>query len=71
MVVFRVVFGELKQAIGDLIVRKIGEIVVIFVDFDDLIQTAFFKSQGLGQHFIDSGAANNREMTDIIVISLE
>lgn len=63
--------GEFEKAIGDLIMWEVGEIVVIFVDFDDLVQTAAFKGQGLVQHLIDSGATNNRKMAKIVVISLK
>lgn len=63
--------GECEQAMRDLIVRKIGEIVVIFVDFDDLVQTAALEGQGFGEHLIDGGAANDREMAEIVVIGLK
>ena len=68
---FRVASGECDQAMRDLIVRKIGEIVVIFVDFDDLVQTAALEGQGFGEHLIDGGAANDREMAEIVVIGLK
>lgn len=44
---------------------------MIFVDLNDLVQTASFKGQGLGKHLIDGGAANNRKMSEIVVIRLK
>lgn len=66
-----VALGQCQQSMRDRIVRKIREIVVIFVYLNDLVQTASFKGQGLGEHLIDGGAANHRKMTEIVVIRLK
>lgn len=66
-----VALDQCQQPIRDRKVRKIREIVMIFVDLDDLIQTASFKGQGFGEHLIDGGAANNRKMAEIVVICLK
>lgn len=67
----RIALGQCQQSMRDRIVRKIREIVVILVDLNDLVQTTSFKSQRFGEHLIDGGAANNRKMTEIVVIRLK
>ena len=66
-----VALGQCQQSMRDRIVWKIREIVVIFVNLNDLVQTAPFKGQRFGEHLIDGGAANNRKMTEIVVIRLK
>ena len=51
--------------------RKIGEIVVIGVQLQNGLNGHFLEGHNLCEHFVDSCAADNCEMAEIIVVTLE
>jgi hypothetical protein len=46
-------------------------VVVVFEDFYDFGEAAAFEAEGLEQHFVDGGAADEREVTEVVVVGLE
>jgi hypothetical protein len=63
--------GRAQHRLGHLVVREVAEVVVVFEDFYDFWETAAFEAEGLEQHFVDGGAADEREVTEVVVVGLE
>lgn len=54
-----------------MIVWKITEIVMIGIELEDGLYWGFFKGHNFDQHFIDCCAADDRKMSEIIVVAFE
>lgn len=66
-----IAFAKDNQLASDRELWKISKIVMIFEYLDDLLDTASFETQRFQQHFINCIVANDREMPQIVVISLK
>jgi hypothetical protein len=63
--------GARNDLLGDLKVREVPEMVVVFKDFDDLGEAAGVETECLEKHLVDGGAADEGEVAQIVVVSFE
>lgn len=71
MVCLLVASCQLDDCFGDAVLRKVAQVIVVFKNLEDLLQAASFKAERLLEHFIDGCAANDGEMTQVVVVRFE
>ena len=64
-------FSSIDSFEGNVVTWEIAEVVVIVEHFQDRIQWLSLEGQGLSDHSINSLAANDGVVPQIVVVSLE